>query len=308
MNIITKFNLVITINFMYYRRKIFLALLEAFDGSLDNTDFEKLLFLYCQFSNKNHYDFFPYKFGCFSHLSYHDKRVLTSQGLLKNADNFSLSKKENYSYKIKNEDLLSLQKFTSLYKGIKGNELIKKTYIEFPYFAVKSEIVPKILNEHEIDKIRKVKNISSEKTLFTLGYEGLSIDAYINKLIQNNIVLVIDVRKNPLSMKYGFSKTKMKSYLEKAGVEYIHIPKLGINSELRKNLNTERDYKDLFKIYKNEILTQNKDSINTVIDLLNKFKRVALTCFESEYTSCHRHKITECLENDYIFNERVIHL
>jgi hypothetical protein len=293
---------------MYYRRKLFLSLLEAFGGNLDNTDFEKLLFLYCQFSNKNHYDFFPYKFGCFSYLSYQDKRVLTSQGLLENADKFSLCKKENYRKNLKNEDQSLLHKFTFLYKDIKGTELIKKTYIDYPYFAVKSEIAHKILNEHEFEAVKKFKNNSTEKTLFTLGYEGLSIDAYINKLIQNNIALVIDVRKNPFSMKYGFSKTTMKSYLGKAGIEYIHIPQLGIDSELRKNLNTEMDYKDLFVIYENEILPKNKEFINTVVQLLNDYKRAALTCFESEHTSCHRHKITGWLENDISFKEQIIHI
>ena len=59
---------------MYYRRKILLALIEVFGGSLPNTDCEKLLFTFCQQTGKNHYDFFPYKFGPFSFLSYYDKR------------------------------------------------------------------------------------------------------------------------------------------------------------------------------------------------------------------------------------------
>ena len=293
---------------MYYRRKIFLALLESFGGSLDSTDFEKLLFLFCKFSCKNHYDFFPYKFGCFSHLSYQDKRVLISQGMLENADKFSLSKSENHLSKLNKDDQASLHKFTTLFKNIKGNELIKKTYIDYPYFAVKSEIAEKILNEKELSAVKNVKNFSHEKTLFTLGYEGLTIDSYINKLILNNIALVIDVRKNPLSMKYGFSKTKMKSYLEKAGIEYIHIPQLGIISELRKNLKTKIDYTELFDIYKKEILPQNIEFIKTVIELLNKYNRVALTCFESDHNSCHRHKITEWLESDSSFNDQIIHI
>lgn len=293
---------------MYYRRKIFLALLESFGGTLDSTDFEKLLFLYCKFSNNNHYDFFPYRFGCFSHLSYQDKRVLINQGLLENVDKFSLSNKEHYLSKLNIDDQLSLQRFTSLFKNIRGNELIKKTYIDFPYYAVKSEIAEKLLTEKELSLVKKAKNISIGKTLFTLGYEGLTIDSYINKLILNNIALVIDVRKNPLSMKYGFSKTKMKSYLEKAGIEYIHIPQLGIVSQLRKNLKTEIDYKDLFEIYKKEILPQNAGYIKSVIQLLNQYNRVVLTCFESEHTSCHRHKITEWLENDSLFNEQIIHI
>ncbi len=48
---------------MYCRRKILLALIEVFGGSLQNTDCEKLLFNFCQQTGKNHYDFFPYKYA-----------------------------------------------------------------------------------------------------------------------------------------------------------------------------------------------------------------------------------------------------
>jgi uncharacterized protein (DUF488 family) len=293
---------------MYYRRKIFLALLESFGGTLDNTDFEKLLFHFCQFSGENHYDFFPYKYGSFSYISYQDRRVLISQGLLKDADKFSLEKRGNYLSKVSAPDQKSLEQFTSLFKNIRGNELIKKTYREYPYYAVKSEIAEKHLNKKELAEVRKFKNNSTSNTLFTLGYEGLTIDAYINKLISNNVALVIDVRKNPLSMKFGFSKTKMKSYLENAGIKYIHIPQLGIVSKLRKNIKTEKDYEKLFEFYSEEILPENLESIGHIRDLIKQYKRAALTCFESEHKSCHRHKITEWLEADSYFADPIVHI
>ncbi len=293
---------------MYYRRKIFLALLDSFGGSLDNTDFEKLLFNYCQFSRRNHYDFFPYKYGGFSYISYQDRRVLISQGLLDNVDKFILIKNENYLNRLNHDDQKSLAEFTHAFKNTRGNDLIRRTYREHPYYAIKSEIAQRLLNKKEFAEVRKLKNFPTRKTLFTLGYEGLTIDAYINKLISNNIALVIDVRKNPLSMKYGFSKVKMKSYLERAGVKYVHIPQLGIISELRKNLKTKTDYEELFELYKEKILPENLESINIVKELTNKYKRVALTCFESDHTSCHRHKITDWLESDSSFKEEIIHI
>ena len=62
---------------MYYRRKVLLALIETFDGALKKTDCQKLLFLFCQYTCKNHYDFSPHKFGSFSYLVYQDKQRLT---------------------------------------------------------------------------------------------------------------------------------------------------------------------------------------------------------------------------------------
>ena len=89
--------------------------------------------------------------------------------MLENADKFMLSKNENHLSKLNKDDQASLHKFTSLFKNIRGNELIKKTYIDYPYFAVKSEIAEKILNEKELTAVKNVKNLSHEKTLFTLG-------------------------------------------------------------------------------------------------------------------------------------------
>ena len=81
---------------MYYRRKILLALLEVFDGSLKRTDCEKLLFNFCQMTGKNHYDFFPYQYGPFSFLSYYDKRRLAEINLLKDTDDFELKTTHSY--------------------------------------------------------------------------------------------------------------------------------------------------------------------------------------------------------------------
>ncbi|RKY90674.1 MAG: DUF488 domain-containing protein, partial [Ignavibacteriae bacterium] len=228
-------------------------------------------------------------------ISYQDKRVLISQGVLGDTENFSLKTTNSYLRKLKPPDKETILNFASTAKRMKGEDLVKKTYIDYPYFAIKSKIAKEILNRSQLQKVKNSVTLSDEQTLFTIGYEGLTIDAYINKLILNNVSLVIDVRKNPLSMKYGFSKTKMKTYLEKAGIKYEHIPELGIDSKMRKELKTPDDYKKLFKYYKKALLPKRRDSIKKVIEFFNQYNRIALTCFEAEHESCHRHKITQWL-------------
>lgn len=283
-------------------------MLSSFGGELNNTDFEKLLFLYCMFAKKNHYDFFPYKYGCFSHISYQDKRVLMKQGFLKESETFVLAKKENYLQVVTDEDKALLEKFSAQFRNCRGNTLIKQTYLGYPHYASKSEIAESVLDGEELAIVKTHNKREIKKTLFTLGYEGLTIDSYINKLITNNVAVVIDVRRNPLSMKYGFSKTKLKLYLEKAGIAYFHIPQLGIESKLRKNLENPSDYKALFEIYKNDHLPTKREHLETVKKLLDEYKRAALTCFEAEHLFCHRNKITEWLENDVTFNEKIEHI
>lgn len=293
---------------MYYRRKIMLALIEAFGGSMDSTDFEKLLFLYCRKSGQNFYDFFPYKFGCFSFVSYQDKRVLSMNGVLSDSEKFMLAPGlRGFVEKLKPQDKEALTCLKDE-MSLRGEALVRKVYREYPYYASRSEILDKILSKADQAKVIEQINTESAPCLFTLGYEGITIDAYIDKLIAHNIALVADVRKNPLSMKYGFSKTKFKNYLEKAGIAYEHIPALGIDSELRKNLDSQKDYAELFELYRNEILPRQDASIETLKLLLKRHKRIALTCFEAHHASCHRHKITELLEKDESVTAPIRHI
>ena len=46
------------------------------------------------------------------------------------------------------------------------------------------------------------------------GFRNMGFSApVLNKLIANNIMAVVDVRNNPQSMKYGFSKKSFKQYI-----------------------------------------------------------------------------------------------
>ena len=82
----------------------------------------------------------------------------------------------------------------------------------------------------------------NKPTLYTIGYEGISFEQYINKLLTNGVKVLCDVRRNPYSQKYGFLKNGLQEFLGLVGIEYIHIPELGITSSMRTNLNSNIDY------------------------------------------------------------------
>jgi uncharacterized protein (DUF488 family) len=282
---------------MFTRRKILLALLEACGGELKSTDMEKLLFAYCSESGHNHYDFFPYKFGCFSFLSYQDKRVLTKQGFLVEGEHFKLGKSIEHPNLLDSDDKKRIESFAVRMKNQHGKNLVHHIYVNHPYYATRSEIKEEVLNAKELQVIESSANTDQSICLMTVGYEGKTIDAYINTLIRHNVALVVDVRRNPISMKYGFSKTRFRDYLNKVGIKYEHIPALGIESAQRNNLESEKDYKTLFKKYASESLPHCEEELQRIQRLIDKHKRVALTCFEAKPESCHRHKITEYLQS-----------
>lgn len=133
------------------------------------------------------------------------------------------------------------------------------------------------------------------KSLFTLGYEGKSIEIYIKQLLDNNVKLLCDVRKNPISRKKGFSRNKLKEHLNSFGIEYFHIPALGIQSSSRKDLKTFNDYSKLLEDYEKNQLPECKKEIETINNLLNEHGSIALTCFEADYSYCHRNKVAQAV-------------
>jgi uncharacterized protein (DUF488 family) len=52
-----------------------------------------------------------------------------------------------------------------------------------------------------------------ERNLFTVGYEGESLESFLSTLRSNYINYLIDVREVPLSRKKGFSKTALSETL-----------------------------------------------------------------------------------------------
>lgn len=293
---------------MYYRRKILLALIEVFGGSLPSTDCEKLLFNFCQQTGKNHYDFFPYKFGPFSFLSYYDKRRIIDLGLLKKADDFQLSTKHSYLNELTPADKTALLKFKSQIGDLRGDKLVKKIYRDFPQYTSRSKIAGRHFSADEINQLQFAWNTDTKPGVFSIGYEGLTIDSFLHKLIANNITIVVDVRNNPQSMKYGFSKKSFKQYIESAGMKYIHIPELGIPSAMRKGLGESVSHKTLFKAYENKLLPNHETEIKQLIDLTNQNERIALVCFEADHNFCHRHTLIEHLQENKSFKRAVIHL
>ena len=293
---------------MYYRRKVLLALLEVFGGSLKSTDCEKLLFNFCQQTGKNHYDFFPYKYGPFSFMSYYDKRRMIELGFLKSADDFQLDTKHSYLNELTPADQSALMKFRSTVGNLRGDRLVKKTYREFPQFASRSKIAERMFAAVELKQLQFAWNADTSPVVFSIGYEGLTIDSFLNKLIANNITVVVDVRNNPQSMKYGFSKKSFRQYIESAGMKYIHIPELGIPSALRKGLGESVSHTTLFQKYETELLPKQEIEIKQLLDLTNQNERIALVCFEADHHFCHRHTLVEHLQKSKAFKRTVINL
>jgi uncharacterized protein (DUF488 family) len=276
----------------YKRQRFLLSFVRQLNSSVSATDLQKLVFLHTMVGDSDYYEFVPYKFGSYSFQLREDLDILQRDGFVTleyGQDSTRIKAVGEYSKGTSYEIALE-----------RGDALVRRAYREYPYYAINSEIAEKIFRGAEPERFNRGRQAyaRTEQVLFTIGYEGKSIEAFINTLIQNDIRLLCDIRKNPLSRKFGFSKGKLEHITQTVGIKYVHIPDLGIESDKRCLLETPEDYKRLFSNYK-ETLPNRKAFLDEIYMLLQQNTRIALMCFELEPEMCHRHVI-----RDYIVRTR----
>lgn len=294
---------------MFYRRKVILALLQLFDRQIDKISLQKLLFLFTQRQSKAEYDFVPYKFGCYSYSAHADLTAMVRKGILTDFDNYyTVNEPVDYFKLLKDADKRLMLQVKAQYGQMNANALMKHTYLNFPYWAINSVKAKDILTTEQLEKVNSSRPANDKTILFTIGYEGISLEEYLNRLLKNDVQVLVDVRHNPLSMKYGFSKKQLQSYCMSLGIDYMHYPEVGIQSEQRQALNTQADYDQLFSVYRKNNLTKTVSSQEKIFSLLKDRKRIALTCFEANICQCHRKHLAEAIERMPEFEYEVKHI
>ena len=124
--------------------------------------------------------------------------------------------------------------------------------------------------------------------LATIGYEGRTLEDYLERLHAARVTLLCDVRNNPWSRKRGFAKKALSIACDEAGIHYEHMPELGIEAAKRRNVETEAARDALFADYASTTLVDESAAIDTIVAWLNAGETVALTCYELDPRDCHR--------------------
>ncbi len=284
---------------LYKRQQEIRYLVSKLNNS-GNVKLQKLMFLANLKQDVCAYDFVPYKYGPYSFILQKDLDYLTRNGFL--------CFKQNH-YQINDADAIDvtsqrkmvLNDIISRYGIFTTQELIQYVYREYPQFAIKSCIADSILSAAEMNNVQKEKPNNEKPALFTIGYEGRSIDKYLSYLVFAGIKMLIDVRANAISMKPEFSERNLSNFCKLMDIEYVHIPELGISSEQRKKI---KDKEILFKNYQDVLETNCTDYLDQIVKLALENKRIALTCFEGNPEECHRSivakKVYERLSAEFI--------
>jgi uncharacterized protein (DUF488 family) len=132
--------------------------------------------------------------------------------------------------------------------------------------------------------------------LYTLGYQGVDVDAYVQQLKAAGVGIVADVRETPWSHKRGFCKNILSTELSKAGIEYVHVKSAG---NPKANRRTAPDLAECLRRYR-VYLAGNPAGVIDLIQVIrmaaSRNRSVCLTCFEKDVNDCHRSILVEAMK------------
>ena len=123
--------------------------------------------------------------------------------------------------------------------------------------------------------------------IYTIGYEGAALPAFIRTLKDAGIALVLDIRAAPVSRKKGFSKHQLARHLDEAGIGYRHLRGLGTPKRGR-DAAREGDIEAFERIF-----LEHMQEPEALLDLgealaLAQEQPACLLCLEREPEHCHR--------------------
>jgi uncharacterized protein (DUF488 family) len=129
------------------------------------------------------------------------------------------------------------------------------------------------------------------QTLFTIGYAQALPATVLGELKRAKIDLLVDTRAVAASRRPGFSKRQLAASLDKAGIAYLHLQKLGTPAQGRQAARAG-DIDTLWRVYDGHIRTpEAQDALGELVALIKAGKRIALLCYCRDPQACHRSRI-----------------
>jgi len=123
--------------------------------------------------------------------------------------------------------------------------------------------------------------------VFTIGYEGATMETFLAALEGAGVRQVIDVRQLPLSRRPGFSKAPLAATLKEHGIDYVHLKALGTPKPGR-DAAKKGDRATLETVYAGQLELPEALAQAAQMRALIAEMPSALLCFERDPGMCHR--------------------
>ena len=277
---------------MLNRQKALLCMLRAAGGWAGRLQLVKWSFLVRNESpgggGASFYDFLPYLRGPFSFALYHEIAKLVHSGFVAERDDetWELTATGREAAGSAPEDVRrDVRTVMSERARRPVGEIVEYVYSVYPWYTLKSE------------SGARVESPVAEPAVYTAGYEGRSVDAFLNGLLRAGVKRVVDVRHNPVARRYGFHGKTLARLCGKLDFDYRHFPELGVPSRQRRDLSTKADYDSLLARYEGTTLKREHHTVREVARLAADTASV-LICTEADPSRCHRSRLAEAVSRE----------
>ena len=131
-----------------------------------------------------------------------------------------------------------------------------------------------------------------QRSIFTIGYEGAELSAFLDTLVLAEIEHLVDVRDVPVSRKRGFSKSSLGEALAATGISYTHLKALG-DPKPGRDAMKRGDYATFLSIYSQHIASEAAQRALADAAAIARTSTTVLLCFERNPKHCHRTIVAE---------------
>lgn len=282
--------------------------MESIGEETEHRKVQQLLFLINAEHHVKYYHFAPVSEGVKSFELEYDLGALHNKGLLRFQDELVTPLLTGSIRELPSDLASEVSRVTLAFGRNTYEELAREIFTRYPYYAINTDLRFGVLSREELDKVEATRPVAVEPALYTIGYEGLHLEEYINLLIGQNVRMLIDVRKNAYSMKFGFSRHILERGLREAGIHYLHLSGLGVDSAKRQAANTDKAWYNMFQEYYEETLPLHGKELTVIKEMIERLNRVAITCYEAAPEDCHRSYVARALEAMQGWEYPVVHL
>lgn len=276
---------------MLNRQRVILHMLENAGRPVSRMELTKWSFILRHETTtgggKAFYRFVPYHYGPFSFCLYQEAAGLVRKGLLREPDERTWelnaevrSSTATLTSAIRNDIVGTVHQFGRR----RLQDVTQYVYRCYPWFTVNSK------------RGRRHSRPVAPLAVYTAGYEGQSVDGFLNMVLRRGIQRIMDVRHNPVARRYGFHKNTLDRLCRLLDIQYVHVPELGIPPERRESVRTCADYDALFRRYEGEIAGIKTRAIARVVALMMA-KPSVLMCMEADPNRCHRSRLAKIVAN-----------
>lgn len=107
-----------------------------------------------------------------------------------------------------------------------------------------------------------------EASIYTIGHSNKSLEVFLQKLSENEITVLVDVRTIPYSRYGHFNGNILQALLEECGITYLYRGK---------NLGGKAEN------------TGYEEAVDELLEIAKHGHNVCVMCSEGDYRKCHRY-------------------